>query len=60
MGAVTYINEKRDFRTLRFNLIERYGCSRELFVRLRYARDIAERLMNHKLASNTRSGGIKK
>ncbi|MGU5403967.1 hypothetical protein, partial [Acinetobacter baumannii] len=27
MGAVTYINEKRDFRTFRFNLIEKYGCT---------------------------------
>ncbi|XP_022240033.1 serine/threonine-protein kinase PLK1-like isoform X1 [Limulus polyphemus] len=45
MGAVTYIDEKRDFRTFRLKLIEDLGCSRELASRLRYARTMAERLL---------------
>lgn len=30
MGAVTYINTKRDFTTYRFNLLEQYGCNKDL------------------------------
>ncbi len=56
MGALTYINDKRDFRTYKFNLIEKYGCSKEVFTRVRYACDVVERLMHHKLSSNTKSG----
>ncbi|RWS09043.1 polo kinase 1-like protein [Dinothrombium tinctorium] len=56
MGAVTYINESRDFRTYRFSLIEKHGISKCVAVRLRYARDVVERLMSHKLSSNTKSG----
>ena len=44
MGAVTYINEKRDFQTFRFSLIEKYGCSEAVATRLKYARDVTERL----------------
>jgi serine/threonine-protein kinase PLK1 len=54
MGAVTYINEKRDFRTFKFSLIEKFGCTQELKIRLRYARDVVDRLMTHKLSSNTK------
>ena len=56
MGAVTYINDKRDFKTYKFSLMERYGCSKEVFTRIRYATDIVDRLMRHKLTSNTKSG----
>jgi len=59
MGSVTYINDKRDFRTFKFNLIEKYGCSKEVSTRLRYARDVVDRLMLHKLTSNTKSGNKK-
>lgn len=55
MAAATYIDEKREFRTFRLNLIERYGCSRDLASRLRYARTMAERLVNYKSASSNRA-----
>lgn len=49
MGAVTYVDENREFRTYKFSLIEKYGCTKELYNRLRYARDIVDRLMTHRL-----------
>jgi len=52
MGAVTYINEKRDFRTFRFNLIEKYGCSEAVSTRLKYARDVTERLLQKKVVNS--------
>ncbi|RUS69884.1 hypothetical protein EGW08_022352 [Elysia chlorotica] len=55
MAAATYIDEKREFRTFRLNLIEKYGCSRDLASRLRYARTMAERLVNYKSASSNRA-----
>ena len=51
MGAVTYIDEKRDFRTYRLKLIEKFGCSKELASRLRYARSMVERLTSSKSGS---------
>lgn len=48
MGAVTYIDEKREVRTFRFQLIEKFGCSKELASRLRYARTMVERLISSK------------
>ena len=44
MSAVTYIDEKRNFRTFRMSLIEKYGCCKELASRLRYAKTMVERL----------------
>ncbi|XP_059164290.1 serine/threonine-protein kinase PLK1-like isoform X2 [Physella acuta] len=54
MAAVTYIDEKREFRTYRLNLIEKYGCSRDLASRLRYARTMVERLLNSKSVGSNR------
>ncbi|XP_014661949.1 PREDICTED: serine/threonine-protein kinase PLK1-like isoform X2 [Priapulus caudatus] len=51
MGASTYIDDKRNFRTFRFNLLEEHGCSRELASRMRYARTMVERLMASKSGS---------
>jgi len=45
MGAVTYINDKRDFRTFRFNLIEKYGCSEAVATRLKYAQEVMSKLL---------------
>ncbi|XP_036418519.1 serine/threonine-protein kinase PLK1 [Colossoma macropomum] len=45
MGAVTYINERREFCTYKMSLIEEYGCCKELASRLRYARSMVEKLM---------------
>lgn len=51
MQAVTYIDEKREFRTFRLNLIEKFGCSKELSCRMRYARTMVERLLSSKSGS---------
>ncbi|KAL4624471.1 serine/threonine-protein kinase PLK1-like [Arapaima gigas] len=48
MAAVTYIDEKREFRTYKMSLIEQYGCSKELASRLRYARTMVEKLLASK------------
>ncbi|KAJ8413535.1 hypothetical protein AAFF_G00080420 [Aldrovandia affinis] len=45
MGAVTYIDEKRVFRTYKMSMIEDYGCCKELASRLRYARSMLEKLL---------------
>lgn len=51
MAAVTYIDEKRDFRTYRLNLVDQYGCTKDLASRLRYARTMVERLLTSKSGS---------
>ncbi|WAR01981.1 PLK1-like protein [Mya arenaria] len=51
LQAVTYIDEKRDFRIFKFSLIEKFGCSKELASRLRYAKTMVERLMTTKSGS---------
>ncbi|XP_033751628.1 serine/threonine-protein kinase PLK1-like isoform X1 [Pecten maximus] len=51
MQAVTYIDEKRDFHIFRLSLIEKYGCSKELASRIRYAKTMVERLMTTKSGS---------
>ncbi|XP_028914573.2 serine/threonine-protein kinase PLK1 [Ornithorhynchus anatinus] len=50
MAAVTYIDEKRDFRTYKLSLIEEHGCCRELANRLRYARTMVDKLLSSKSA----------
>ncbi|XP_070269769.1 serine/threonine-protein kinase PLK1 isoform X2 [Myotis yumanensis] len=52
MAAVTYINEKRDFRTYRLSLLEEFGCSKELASRLRYARTMVDKLLSSRSATN--------
>lgn len=37
MGAVTLIDRNDTFRTYRLSLMEQYGCSKDLYWRLRYA-----------------------
>ncbi|XP_039273722.1 serine/threonine-protein kinase PLK1-like [Styela clava] len=44
MGAVTYIDDNRKFRTYRLSSLEKYGCCKELAHRLRYARTMLEKL----------------
>ncbi|KAM4829899.1 serine/threonine-protein kinase PLK1 [Thomomys bottae] len=46
MAAVTYIDEKRDFRTYRLSLLEEHGCSKELASRLRFARIMVDKLLS--------------
>lgn len=57
MQAVTYIDEKRDFRIFKYSLIEKFGCSRELSSRLRYAKTMVERLMTTKSGSGRGRSG---
>lgn len=45
MSAVTYIDESKCVHTYRMPLIHKYGCCKELFNRLRYARTMSERLI---------------
>lgn len=52
MAAVTYINEKRDFRTYRLSLLEEFGCCRELASRLRYAHTMVDKLLSSRSASS--------
>ncbi|CAG5126905.1 unnamed protein product [Candidula unifasciata] len=58
MAAVTYIDEKREFRTYRLNFIEKYGCSRDLASRLRYARTMVERLLTSKSSVSGRPKSV--
>ncbi|XP_043236979.1 serine/threonine-protein kinase PLK1-like [Amphibalanus amphitrite] len=51
MGAVTYIDEKKSFRTYRFSLLEEFGCSEELANRLLYAKTMVERLLTSRSVS---------
>lgn len=46
MSAISYIDESKAFRTFRLPLITRYGCSKELYSRLRYAKTMTERLIS--------------
>lgn len=48
MAAVTYIDEKRDFRTYKLSLLEEFGCSKELASRIRYAKLMVEKLLDSK------------
>ncbi|MEE6513423.1 hypothetical protein FKM82_021053 [Ascaphus truei] len=48
MSAVTYIDEKREFRSYKLSLIEEHGCCKELASRLRYARTMVEKLLSSK------------
>jgi len=45
MGAVTYINEKREAKTFRLDLIEKFGCGNELSTRLIYTFEKVENMM---------------
>ncbi len=59
MQAITYIDDKKTFRVYRMKLIERFGCSRELFSRLRYACTMVERLLNPRSSGSSASGSHK-
>ncbi|XP_028259607.1 serine/threonine-protein kinase PLK1 isoform X2 [Parambassis ranga] len=51
MGAVTYIDEKREFRTYKMSLLDEFGCSKELASRIRYAKLMVEKLLESKPSS---------
>lgn len=48
MAAATYIDEKRDFRTYKLSLLQKYGCSKELSSRLGFAKLMVEKLLEGK------------
>ncbi|XP_037327871.2 serine/threonine-protein kinase PLK1 [Pungitius pungitius] len=54
MGAVTYIDEKREFRTYKLSLLEEFGCCKELASRMRYAKLMVEKLQDSKQAPGAR------
>lgn len=39
MGAVTVIDEHKNFRTFRYSLLAEHGCSSDLLQRLQYAHE---------------------
>jgi len=51
MGAVTYIDEKREFHTYKLSLLEEFGCTKELASRIRYAKVMVEKLLASKTSS---------
>lgn len=53
MGAVTYIDEKREFRTYKTSLLEEFGCCKELASRMRYAKLMVEKLLAAKSSSSS-------
>lgn len=58
MQAVTYIDEKRESRVFKFSLIEKFGCSKELSSRIRYAKTMVERLITSKSGSGRVRSGV--
>jgi len=57
MGAATYIDVNRHVRTYKLELINKYGCSKDVATRLRYARVMVERLLTTS-SSSQRAGGL--
>ncbi|XP_072162806.1 serine/threonine-protein kinase PLK1-like [Diadema setosum] len=53
MGAVTYIDQKRNFRTYRLNLLEKHGCTGDLNTRLDYALTMVQKMTTKKPGSAT-------
>lgn len=51
MAAVTYIDERREFRTYKLSLLEEFGCCKELASRIRYAKLMVEKLLACKPAT---------
>ena len=58
MQAVTYIDEKREFKTFKLSNIEKFGCNKELCSRLRYARTMMERLISSKSGTGRVRSGV--
>lgn len=53
MGAVTYINEKREAQTFRLDLIEKFGCGSELSTRLIYTFEKVENMIKSSSSRRT-------
>ncbi|KAK7081261.1 Serine/threonine-protein kinase plk1 [Halocaridina rubra] len=50
-GAVTYIDEKRNFRTYKMTSLVKNGCRPDLANRLRYARNMIQKLLVNKASA---------
>lgn len=55
MQAVTYIDEEKNFRTFKLDLLAKIGCRSGLLCRLKYAKTMVERIMQMKSASASSS-----
>ena len=44
MEAVSYINKNREFRTYKLSALSKYGCTVDLYERLKYAVNIVDQL----------------
>lgn len=55
MGAITYIDEHRNFRVYKLSHLEKYGCTKALLSRLRYVKTMVERLISN---CNSRPGSL--
>lgn len=53
MQAVTYIDEHKNFRTFKLDLLAQYGCKSGLLCRLKYAKTMVERIMQMKSTSGS-------
>uniref|UniRef100_A0A915EAK1 polo kinase n=1 Tax=Ditylenchus dipsaci TaxID=166011 RepID=A0A915EAK1_9BILA len=51
MGAATYIDEHKTFSTYKFSLLEKIGCPKDLWSRLKYTKVMVERLMSRSNSS---------
>uniref|UniRef100_A0A915B2S8 Serine/threonine-protein kinase PLK n=2 Tax=Parascaris univalens TaxID=6257 RepID=A0A915B2S8_PARUN len=56
--AATYIDPERNFHVYRFDLIDKFGCPRDVFSRLKYARTMIERLLSQSGNTNIRPGSL--
>ena len=55
MQAVTYIDEHKNFRTFKLDLLAKYGCKSGLLCRLKYAKTMVERIMQMRSTSGSSS-----
>lgn len=49
MGAVTYFDEKRNCKTFRVQTLQKFGTTKDLYYRLRYAKNMVDRLITSKM-----------
>eukprot|EP00106_Octopus_bimaculoides_P011074 XP_014778516.1 PREDICTED: serine/threonine-protein kinase PLK1-like isoform X1 [Octopus bimaculoides] len=59
MGAVTYIDEKRNCKTYRFLTLKENGITKDLFERLYYAKTIVDRFISRNLPLRPKSKNVK-
>uniref|UniRef100_A0A1A9ZCX9 Mediator of RNA polymerase II transcription subunit 19 n=1 Tax=Glossina pallidipes TaxID=7398 RepID=A0A1A9ZCX9_GLOPL len=60
MSAVTYMDEEKNFRTYRFSTIIQYGCSKDLYQKIRYAQEKLNKIGRSPVVSRQDSLGTLK